>query len=186
MRCRIAAPADAPRLAEIYAPYVADTAITFATVPLTAEDFLHKMAGPHPFLVCEENGHVLGYAYAAAYRPKEAYRWDVELTLYVDAAAHGRGAGKLMLRCLLAILKQQGYRNAYSCITLPNEKSIGLHTSLGFSQIGLFANAGYKLNQWHSVVWLHLPLNDFPTPPAEPIPFRELPVQTLAMILNAN
>ncbi|MBQ7306820.1 MAG: GNAT family N-acetyltransferase, partial [Clostridia bacterium] len=78
MHCRLARPTDAPRLVEIYAPYVRGTAITFATAPLTEEDFLHKMEDVFPFLVCEEDGQVLGYAYAAAFRAKEAYRWDVE------------------------------------------------------------------------------------------------------------
>lgn len=184
MRCRAAVPADAPRLAEIYAPYVSDTAVTFATVPLTQQDFLHKLDAPYPFLVCEENGLVLGYAYAAAFRAKEAYRWDVELTIYLDPAVHGRGAGKALLSRLIALLRMQGYLNAYSCITLPNEKSIGLHRSLGFGQIGLFENAGYKLGAWRSVVWLHLPLGSFALPPREPIPFSQLPQEAVSAVLN--
>lgn len=184
MRCRIATPADAPRLVEIYAPYVANTAVSFATTAPTEEDFLHKLASPYPFLVCEEEGKVLGYAYAGQYRVREAYRWNAELSIYVDAAAQGQGVGKRLLRCLLALLTELGYQNAYSCITLPNEKSIGLHTALGFERIGLFENAGYKLGRWRSVVWLRLQLNDFPDPPAEPLPIRQLPQEALAAILN--
>ncbi len=186
MRCRLVCPADAPRLAEIHAPYVANTAITFATTPLAEKDFLHKMEGPYPFLVCEENGLVLGYAYAAPFREKEAYRWDVELSIYVDAAAHGRGAGTRLMRCLLALLRAQGYLNAYSCITLPNEKSIALHKALGFAEIGLFPNAGYKLNKWRSVAWYCLPLGDFSGQPAEPTPIACLPEASLSAILNEN
>jgi len=186
MHSRLATPADAPRLAEIYAPYVTDTAITFATTPLTAADFRHKMEGPYPFLVCEENGEVIGYAYAATFREKEAYRWDVELTIYVDGAYHGHGAGKLLMARLLALLKAQGYLNAYSCVTLPNEKSIGLHKALGFALIGRFDHSGYKLGQWRSVTWLHLPLGDFDGEPAEPTPLHALPEATLSAILNNN
>lgn len=186
MRCRIAAPADAPRLAEIYAPYVAETAVSFATTPPTPEDFLHKIASPYPFLVCEENGQVLGYAYAGQYRVREAYRWNAELSIYVDASAQSRGVGKLLMNRLLAVLKAQGYQNAYSCITLPNEKSIGLHRALGFEQIALFESAGYKLGRWHSVVWLRLALNPFPNPPAEPLPMDALPQEALNAILNED
>ena len=186
MRCRLASPADAPRLAEIYAPYVAGTAFTFATAPLTENDFLHKMNGPYPLLVCEENGRVTGYAYASAFREKEAYRWGVELTIYVDPACHGRGAGKALMGRLLALLKAQGYMTAYSCVTLPNEKSMGLHKALGFREIGRFENAGYKLGQWRSVAWLSLQLNELPLSPAEPLPLGHVPPETLCAILNEN
>ena len=186
MRCRIATPADAPRLVEIYAPYVANTAVSFATTAPTEEDFLHKIASPYPFLVCEENGNIIGYAYAAAFREKEAYRWDVELTIYIDGAYHGRGTGKALLARLIALLRAQGYLNVYSCITLPNDKSIGLHEALGFVEIGRFDNSGYKLGKWHSVTWYHLPLGLFDGKPAEPTPLRDLPENTLSAILSEN
>lgn len=184
MRCRIASPADATRLAEIYAPFVADTAVTFATVPLTAADFLHKMEGPYPFLVCEEEDRVVGYAYAALFREKEAYRWDVELTIYIEAAAQGKGAGTALMRALLALLRAQGYLTAYSCITLPNPGSIALHRRFGFEEIGRFPRSGYKLGRWHDVVWLALPLGEFACPPSEPIPFSELPPEQTAQALS--
>lgn len=184
MRCRLATPADAPRLTEIYAPYVYHTAITFATVPLTEDDFLHKMQGPYPFLVCEENGEVQGYAYAAAFREKEAYRWDVELTIYLTPAAQGQGAGTQLMRSLLALLRLQGYQTAYSCITLPNPGSIALHQHLGFEQIGLFEKSGYKLGSWHDVVWFSLPLGAFDSEPQEPTPINELPEKQIMAILE--
>lgn len=184
MHCRLAAPADAPRLAEIYAPYVANTAVTFATVPLTEADFLHKMQGPYPFLVCEENGAVQGYAYAAAFREKEAYRWGVELTIYLSPEAQGKGAGTLLMDKLLALLRLQGYQTAYSCITLPNPGSIALHKKLGFEQIGLFARSGYKLGQWHDVVWLALSLGEYETSPREPIPLSQLDQAQIMAILE--
>ena len=84
-----------------------------------------------------------------------------------------------LLRCLRA----QGYQNAYSCITLPNARSIGLHTRFGFTQIGLFRQAGYKLGKWHDVVWLRLPLGDFSESPAEPTPFSALAPETLAVLM---
>lgn len=183
MHCRPAVPADASRLVEIYAPYVANTAISFAVQPPVEEEFLAKLASPYPFLVCQEQGRVVGYAYAGPYRSREAYRWDVELSIYVEAAAVGRGVGKRLLGGLLALLKAQGYQNVYSCITLPNPGSIGLHRSFGFQQIALFENAGYKLGAWRSVVWLHLPIGDCPVPPREPMPFQSLTKETVSACL---
>ena len=186
MCCRPACARDAARLADLYAPYVADTAITFATAMPTEEEFAEKIArigASFPFLVCEEDGRVLGYAYAATYRVREAYRWDVELSIYVDTSCRGRGAGKALMERLLRCLRAQGYQNAYSCITLPNERSIGLHTRFGFTQIGLFQQAGYKLGKWHDVVWLRLPLGDFPESPAEPAPFSALAPEKLAALM---
>ena len=186
MRCRPACARDAARLADIYAPYVADTAITFATAMPTEGKFAEKIGcigAAFPFLVCEEEGRVLGYAYAATYRVREAYRWDVELSIYVDKSCRGRGVGKALMERLLRCLRAQGYQNAYSCITLPNERSIGLHTRFGFTQIGLFQQAGYKLGKWHDVVWLRLPLGDFPESPAEPTPFSALAPEKLAALM---
>ena len=115
MRCRPACARDAARLADIYAPYVADTAITFATAMPTEGEFAEKIArigATFPFLVCEEEGRVLGYAYAATYRVREAYRWDVELSIYVDTSCRGRGVGKALMERLLRCLRAQGYQNA--------------------------------------------------------------------------
>ena len=186
MRCRPACARDAARLADIYAPYVADTAITFATAMPTEGEFAEKIArigAAFPFLVYEEEGRVLGYAYAATYRVREAYRWDVELSIYVDTSCRGRGVGKALMERLLRCLRAQGYQNAYSCITLPNERSIGLHTRFGFAQTGLFHQAGYKLGKWHDVVWLRLPLGDFPENPAEPTPFSALAPEQLSALM---
>lgn len=169
MHCRLARPADAPRLVEIYTPYVTSTAVTFATAALTEADFLHKMQDVFPFLVCEENGQVMGYAYAAAFRAKEAYRWGVELTIYLAPDVPRRGGrGRALLEGCLTLLRQQGYLQAYSCITLPNEASIGLHKALGFREIGRFPATGYKLGRWHDVVWLGLQLGEMVDDPPEP------------------
>lgn len=174
MLFRPAVIADAKRLAEIYAPYVEHTAITFATEPLTAAEFEQKILSPYPFLVCEVNGIVAGYAYASALREKKAYRWAAEPSIYIDPAYQSRGMGKGLMERLLKLLALQKFQSVYSCITLPNEKSIRLHESFGFREVGRFEKSGYKLGTWHDVVWLYLPLADFPQNPAEPIPFSAL------------
>lgn len=183
MLYRPAVIADAKRLAEIYAPYVEHTAITFATEPLTPAEFEQKILSPYPFLVCEENGVIAGYAYASALREKKAYRWAVEPSIYIDPSYQGMGIGKGLMERLLKLLALQKFQSVYSCITLPNEKSIRLHEGFGFREVGRFEKSGYKLGKWHDVVWLYRPLADFPEKPPEPLPFRQLDARTLQTIL---
>lgn len=169
MQIRPAAPADAPAVAAIYAHYVRETAITFATHAPTAEDYVARMADDrYPFLVAEAAGEVVGFAYASAFREKEAYRWDVELTIYLIPGCAGAGIGKKLLAECLRLLRLRGYLNAYSCITLPNERSIGLHRGLGFRELGVFPKTGYKLGKWHDVIWMGLVLGEFDGEPDEP------------------
>lgn len=175
---------DVSRLCEIYAPYVEKTAVTFADTPLTEADFLQRIASPYPILVCEENGKVLGYAYAGRLREKEAYRWAVELSIYVDGHFQGMGVGKGLMGRLLKLLKAQHFQSAFSCITLPNEKSLALHRPFGFKEVGLFENAGYKLGAWRSVIWLQLPLNPAEASPREPVPFQALAKEAVAELLK--
>ena len=175
MLLRRAVPADAPAVAAIYAHYVRETAITFATRAPSAEDFAARMADDrYPFLVCEEAGAVQGFVYAAAFRQKEAYRWDVELTIYLAPGLEGQGIGARLMSACLALLTAQGYLNAYSCITLPNARSVGLHRRLGFTELGVFPKTGYKLGAWHDVVWMARTLGDFPAEPREPRPLSEV------------
>ena len=188
MCCRPACARDAARLADIYAPYVADTAITFATAMPTEAEFAEKIARvgtTFPFLVCEEEGRVLGYAYAATYRVREAYRWDVEISIYVDMSCRSRGVGRVLMERLLRCLRAQGYQNAYSCITLPNPRSIGLHKHFGFEELGVFPRTGYKLDAWRDVIWLQLALGSHDAAPAEPTPFSALPHEEVDRILAA-
>ncbi len=169
MLIRIACRDDAPAIALIYAYYVRETAITFATHAPTAEEYAARIADVrYPFLVAEEGGQVQGFAYAAAFREKEAYRWDVELTIYLAPEFKGVGIGKELLTRCLQELRAQGYLNAYSCITLPNDRSVGLHRRLGFRELGVFPKTGYKLGKWHDVVWMGLELGEFSDPPREP------------------
>jgi len=176
MLIRRAVPADAPAVAAIYAHYVRETAITFATEAPTAADYATRMAdGRFPFLVAEESGCVLGFIYAAPFRQKEAYRWDVELTLYLVPGHEGQGTGKALMAACLQCLTAQGFLNAYSCITLPNERSVGLHRRFGFAELGVFRNTGYKLGKWHDVIWMGKVLGDFSQAPAEPRPIADQP-----------
>lgn len=182
---RPARPDDAAAMVAIHLPYVRDTAVTFQYGLPDEQFFLHKMQAlaAFPFLVCEEGGQVQGFAYASALRSKEAYQWDAEATVYLDPSFCGRGAGSGLYTRLLALLKAQGYQAAYACITVPNPASFALHRRLGFTEVGRFPAAGYKLGAWHDVVWLRLPLGDHPLSPAPPMPFGAIPADTVNDIL---
>ena len=155
MLIRPAWASDAPAIANIYGWYAANTAITFAEEGPTAADFALRIADTrYPFFVAEEDGAVCGFIYAAAFRQKDAYRWDVELTIYLAPGLEGHGTGSLLMDACLQALTRQGYLNAYSCITLPNDRSVGLHRRHGFAELGVFPKTGFKLGRWHDVVWL--------------------------------
>ena len=141
---------DAPLIADIYNYYVDNTCITFALEHSTPQIYANMIAaGKYPFLV-----------------------WDVELTVYLRPGFEGHGIGKALMTECIQLLTRQGYMNAYSCITLPNDRSIGLHHSLGFRDIGIWEKTGYKHHAWHDVIWLCL--GNFVGVPAEPIPLKEL------------
>ena len=186
MLYRSVRPDDASALAAIHNHYVAATAITFQVEPSTQAMFRRKIediAGRYPFLVCEEAGRVLGFAYAAAFRTKEAYQWDVELTVYLAPDCQGKGAGSGLYARLLRLLTAQGFAAAYACVTVPNEASGALHRRFGFTEVGRFPASGYKLGRWHDVVWYHLPLGDMPDPPPAPLPFGALSAAKVAELL---
>ena len=147
--------ADARAIAAIYAHYVHKTAITFVAEAPTTADFVSRISDPrYPFLVAEHNDRVVGYAYASMFRTKAAYRWDVELSIYLAPGLEGQGVGSQLMEELLGAGEKQGYLNAYSCITMPNDRSVNLHKKFGFEELGRFPNSGYKLGQWHDVIWM--------------------------------
>ncbi len=125
-----------------------------------------------PWLVCEQNEAVLGYAYASAHRDRPAYRWSVDVSVYVHGDARRMGVARALYASLFAALVVQGFRNAYAGITLPNEASVTLHTSMGFTPVGVYRGVGYKFGAWHDVGWFERALA--PRVP-EPAPPRVLP-----------
>lgn len=162
MLVRHADPArDAAACAAIYRPYVERTAITFDEVAPTAADIEASIAATSerfPWLVLEDDGRVIAYAYAASHRPRAAYRWAADVTVYVDGERHRRGAGRLLYGELLGLLRTQGLRHACAAITLPNEASVGLHRAMGFEQVGTMRAIGYKAGAWRDVGWFQLDL----------------------------
>jgi L-amino acid N-acyltransferase YncA len=178
VRVRVADPArDAARVAEIYRPYVEDTIISFEEVAPTADQMADRMRSTlawTPWLVAEEGGRVVGYAYASRHRERAGYRWSVDISVYLESGAQGRGIGGALYRELLDLLRRQRFVNVYAGITLPNDASVGLHRAIGMEQIGVYDRVGYKFGEWLPVVWFGLVLTQPAEPPAEPIPFAEL------------
>lgn len=157
MDIRVVTIADAPALLDIYTPYVTDTAITFEYKVPSLEDFSQRILttlSKYPYLVAEKDGRIVGYAYAGAFKGRAAYGWSVETTVYVDAGYHGGGIGSALYAQLEALLKRQGFRNMYACITYPNVPSETFHERLGFRKIGHFSQCGYKFGTWRDMIWM--------------------------------
>jgi L-amino acid N-acyltransferase YncA len=174
MEIRDATSADAEACAAIYAPYVTDTAITFETeVPsvATMARRIAAAAATHAWLVAEDGGRVIGYAYGGPYKERPAYRWSCEVSVYVDRDRVRAGAGRALYEALLERLAARGYRMAVAGMTLPNEASVGLHRAMGFEPVGTYRRIGYKHDAWHDVAWTQRPLASDASddgPPSEP------------------
>jgi phosphinothricin acetyltransferase len=174
---RLAAAADARGVAAIYAPIVASTAISFEVDPPDAAEMERRIVGilpSLPWLVAEDDGDVIGYAYACKHRERAAYRWSVDVATYVDPRRHRRGVARALYRALLDIVRAQGYYAAHAGITLPNDASVGLHESLGFRPVGVYRAVGHKLGAWRDVGWWQLPLRERIGQPALPRSLSEL------------
>jgi phosphinothricin acetyltransferase len=173
---RIATPDDAPAVAGIYAPYVRDTVISFEEVPPSVagmRERIEKFLPAYPFLVCEDAGAVVAYAYASRHAERAAYRWSCDVAVYAAQEVHRRGLGRMLYTRLFEILTAQGFHSAYAGISLPNEKSVGLHEAMGFAHVGTFREVGFKKGAWRDVGWWRRSLSDGP-PAGEPIPFATL------------
>ena len=173
---------DAPRIAAIYAPNVTDNVISFEVEPPGAAEMVRRITDvteTHPWLVCERAGEVVGYVYANGHLARAAYQWSVNVTVYVDARQHRSGVGRALYTSLFALLRLQGFYNAYAGIILPNSGSVGLHEALDFRSIGVYRQVGYKFGAWHDVGWWGLDLQEKSvTRPSSPLSSAELRAQS--------
>jgi phosphinothricin acetyltransferase len=167
MTIREADARDAPAVAAIYAPIVRDTIISFEEDPPSADEMAQRIAESHLWLVAESDGQVAGYAYAAPFHPRAAYRWSVEVSVYLAAEARGRGAGKHLVADLIDRLREMGFVNAFGGTALPNPASERLLESLGFKPVGVQKSVGFKFGAWHDVSWRQLRLQEPTVPPPE-------------------
>jgi len=172
MIVRMARISDAPEVSAVYRPWVERTAISFEMDPPTAEEMARRIGSVlayAPWLVCEIDGSVRGYAYGSRHRERAAYQWSVDAAVYVHEAEHRRGIGRMLYTRLFALLRLQGFAAAHAGITLPNAASVGLHEALGFRRIGVYPAVGYKLGAWHDVGWWQLRLTEAPPRPTPPL-----------------
>ncbi len=173
----MATPGDAAQLAEIYRPVVAGSAISFELEPPSPaemEERLRAVLAHAPWLVCEEAGALAGYAYASKHRERAAYRWCVDVSVYIREGQRRGGVGRALYRSLFALLRLQGFCAAHAGVTLPNPASVGLHESFGFLPVGVYRKVGFKSGAWHDVGWWQLELRERRGEPPPVLSMEEL------------
>ena len=175
---RLARESDAAGIQAIYAPIVRDTAISFELDPPSVEEMASRVAKTReaelPWIVMEDGGTVKGYVYAARHRgERPAYRWSVEVSIYMHQDVRGRGFGRRLYTELFSVLAFQHIQNAYAGATLPNEGSVRLHEGLGFKRVGIYEQVGYKFGAWHNTIWWVKQLGARAVPAPEIIPLSE-------------
>ena len=184
---RMAREEDAARLLAIYTPYI-ETSITFETEPPSLEEFtgrIREIRTFYPYLVAERDGKIVGYAYAHRAFQRAAYRWDAELSVYLDREERGHGLGAQLYHRLISILRLQRMQTVYAIVTSPNPASEHLHERLGFHKAGFFENSGFKNGEWHGVTWYDLSIGDKKKiPPEEIVSVNEIPQEKLEAILT--
>lgn len=155
-------PEDVISVCGIYNYYVKNTIITFEESPVEEHEMLARMrliTGKHPWIVYEEDGALLGYAYASDWKTRSAYRHTVETTVYLRPDSSGKGIGYLLYAELIRQLKERKIHAAIGGIALPNDASVGLHEKLGFRNIGRFHEVGWKFGNWIDVGYWELILD---------------------------
>jgi len=162
MGIRCAEREDIPQILDIYGPYVTESTATFEYTVPTVEEFTRRFAKiteQFPFLVWEEEGTVLGYAYASAPFERAAYAWCAEPSIYLAPQAQGKGIGKKLYAALEQILCLQGYRVCYALITTENTHSLAFHEHMGYRPLAEFPQCGWKFDRWLGVTWMEKRFN---------------------------
>ena len=159
---RTASTADADAIASIYNHYVRETVVTFEEEPVSPAEIAGRIgevaAASLPWLVAEQAGVVVGYARATKWRPRSAYRYSVETTIYLSPQHLGGGIGTHLYRHLIEELKGRGLHLAIGGVALPNAASVALHEKLGFRKVAHFNEVGFKFGRWIDVAYWQLPL----------------------------
>jgi len=171
---RNAAKSDASDLAVIYKYYVDNFPYSFEyTAPDTAEfeARIAEITEFYPYFVCEEDGEILGFAYAHKYREREAYKWICETSIYIKHDTLQRGIGTALYNELLPALKMQGFTKVFAGIGCPNNASERFHEKMGFKLLATFPDMGYKQDSWHNVKYYVYDLNPVTAHMESPIPF---------------
>lgn len=171
---RMATAADVPAMLEIYGPYVLNTAYSFEYTVPTQEEFMGRfleITKQFPWLVWEEDGEVLGYAYGSLPFERAAYAWCGEVSIYIAPSAHGRGIGRRLYGVLEHILWRQGYCVIYSLITSENTGSLAFHEKMGYRKCAELPGCGLKFGRWLGVIWMEKRTKFDEIPIAAPSPW---------------
>lgn len=178
---------DAEAIRAIYAAYIA-TGITFEYHLPSVGDFQKKIleiGRDYPFLVIEEEGRVIGYAYGHRYREREAYQWTAELSTYLSPSAQGKGLIRPLYAKLNGLMRLQNIKTLYALITSANPRSIAVHERLGFTPMGVHHKAGYKGGQWLDMHWYQLRLGDVEDDPKPFIPLHRVGIQNIRWVMKS-
>lgn len=175
---RLAERRDIPGILEIYSPFILNTAVTFEEEIPSEESFWERMQAimaELPFLVCEIEGKIAGYAYASGYRSRASYRWSKEVSVYIHPDFQRKRVGHALYTSLNKMIQYQGVANLLAIITMPNEQSVAFHEHFGYIKCAEFSKVGYKMNQWQNVGWFELFIQNENEPPKERIlPLNEI------------
>lgn len=181
---RVATPQDAEALLAVYAPYVTDTAITFEYEVPSLTEFRERIRHTlerYPYLVMEQDGEILGYAYAGPFKERAAYDWAVETTIYVKQGMKKQGIGRKLYQALEDTLIRQNILNLNACIGYPTvedeyltRNSMEFHQHLGYRLVGQFYQCGYKFERWYDMVWMEKLVGEHGVEPVRVKPFPEL------------
>ncbi len=174
---RIATVRDVPAMLDIYGPYILHTAYSFEYTVPTVEEFTQRFlsyTAQMPWLVWEENGAVLGYAYGSLPFDRKAYSWCGEVSIYLHPEAQGRGIGRKLYALLEEIMWRQGYQVIYSLITTENTGSLAFHERLGYKKFAEFSDCGFKFGRWLGIVWMEKRSKTVELPVSQPIPWRAI------------
>jgi phosphinothricin acetyltransferase len=161
MRVRDSVYADAEKIGAIYNHYIESSHATFETEPVSSVEMLHRieeaLSAGYPFLVCEDDDDIVGYAYGRRFRPRSAYRHSIEISVYVKPGCSGRSVGSLLYEHLLAQVRESGrFHAVIGGISLPNDASVRLHERFDFEKVAHFRQVGRKFDRWIDVAYWQL------------------------------
>lgn len=174
---RMATAADIPAILDIYGPYVEKTAISFEYTVPSFEAFTQRFTRINedfPWLVWEENGKILGYAYGSLPWERAAFQWCAECSIYLRPEAHRKGIGRALYRVLEQLLALQGYRTVYAVITTANKTSVDFHEAAGFHLTASMPECGFKLGTWHGILWMEKRLSSVEMPTSSPMSWKAI------------
>jgi len=186
---RLVSEEDSVPMLEIYAPYITDTSITFECEVPPVQEFakrVRSISEIYPWIVCQIDGCLAGYAYASQHHERVAYQWSANLSVYIKNEYQRKGLARVLYTTLFELLGHLGYFSGLAGITHPNSKSEGFHSNFGFKQVGIFHNVGYKLGQWRDVAWYEMAIKEPSQEPPDPLPIKSADTAALEAILQRN